>query len=206
MIKSADLAVVGSSSIKAALDIDWDDRSARKEALQRLLADVEAFRRWATSNLSEDAWAEGNPFKDAMVQLDRVVAQDTEPDPDGGTRITKGTAQDRQVSIGDPEMRHGRKSSSKKFNGYKGHIARELDHGLLLDALALPANQREYIAADLMRPNIEAYAPVAEFSVDRHLHRRRPAHHRIEASLGDELLRCEVGRHAQNLAEDLEGL
>jgi hypothetical protein len=36
-------------------------------------------------------------------------------------------AAERRVSIEDPEMRHGRKSKSKRFNGYKRHIATDLD-------------------------------------------------------------------------------
>jgi hypothetical protein len=40
--------------------------------------------------------------------------------PDGGgKRIREGVAEDRRVSVEDPEMRHGRKSKSKRFNGYK---------------------------------------------------------------------------------------
>ncbi len=167
LIASAKLEIVGRSSVKAALDIDWGDHEARKGALQRLLADVERFRAWAQTRISTGAWAVGTPLGDAVVQLERVVAQDVEPDPDGGSRIIEGTAPDRQVSISDPEMRHGRKSKSKRFDGFKGHVAQELDHGLVLDALVLPANRREHDAADLMRANLEAYAPVGELDVDR---------------------------------------
>lgn len=169
VVATAGLKVAGRSSVKAALDIDWDDRDERKGALRRLLADVTAFRAWAAERVPSDTqpWEPGEPLADAVAQLERVVHQDTEPDPDGGTRITDGTSPDRQVSISDPEMRHGRKSKSKTVNGFKGHIAMELDHGLVLDALVLPANRREHAAADMMRPNIEAYAPISEFSVDR---------------------------------------
>lgn len=64
-------------------------------------------------------------------------------------------------------MRHGRKSKSTTINGYKGHIAEELDHHLVLDALAEPANKREYAAADTMRPDIEHYGEVGELHIDR---------------------------------------
>lgn len=86
----------------------------------------------------------------AMVQLGRLVDQDVEPDPEHGDqhRNIEGTAEGRQVSVGDPEMRHGRKSRSTTINGYKGHIAYELGHELVLDGLAEPANKREHAAAD----------------------------------------------------------
>lgn len=49
-------------------------------------------------------------------------------------------AKDRQISVTDPEMRHGRKSSSSRFDGYKRHIAQDLDEGVILAAEVLPAN------------------------------------------------------------------
>jgi AraC-like DNA-binding protein len=67
--------------------------------------------------------------------LQALRAQDLEPDPvEGGTRIRQGVAKDRQISITDPEMRHGRKSSSSRFDGYKRHIAQDLDEGVILAA------------------------------------------------------------------------
>ncbi|MEQ1502455.1 MAG: hypothetical protein ABMB14_09495 [Myxococcota bacterium] len=77
-------------------------------------------------------------MQSALAQLDRMVAQDIEPDPDGGQRIIDGTAPDRQISVTDPQMRHGRKSKSTPINGYKGHIGLELDHNLILDAVVTP--------------------------------------------------------------------
>jgi len=49
-------------------------------------------------------------------------------------------------------MRHGRKSRSKRFNGYKEHIARDLDAPAILACAVTPAN----------RPEEEAAAPIAE--------------------------------------------
>lgn len=174
VLEDAKLQVVGKSSVKAALDIDWDDIAARKAALDRLMADVGRFRDWlATTERppldTEEAARAAKALDAALEQLRQLIEQDIEPDPDreGGHRIIKGTAKDRQIAIEDPEMRHGRKSSSTTINGYKGHIARELDHKLVLDGLAEPANKREHVAADIMRPNIEHYAEVAEFHIDR---------------------------------------
>ena len=117
-LAAAELKIVGGSSVKAALDIDWDDVAARRDALQRLMADVDSFRRWVVRAVPSSDQATGTPVGDAIAQLELIVAQDTEPDPEGdGTRIKQGTAEDRQPSIGDPEMRHGRKSKSKRFDG-----------------------------------------------------------------------------------------
>jgi hypothetical protein len=40
-------------------------------------------------------------------------------------------AKDRKVSISDPEMRHGRKSSGKTYSGHKAHVAVEETSGVI---------------------------------------------------------------------------
>jgi hypothetical protein len=58
--------------------------------------------------------------------LTAVLAQDVEEDPEGPDdprpRIRRGVAPDRIVSHSDPEMRHGRKSASRRFDGHKMHV------------------------------------------------------------------------------------
>lgn len=48
-----------------------------------------------------------------------VATQDIEPKEAGSVAIKRRVAKDRVISITDPEMRHGRKSSSRLFDGYK---------------------------------------------------------------------------------------
>lgn len=172
LVTELGLEVVGKSSVKAALDIDWDDADAKREALERLLTDVALFRDWNARQVRSEApekQAAYEALDEATKQLDRLVDQDIEPDPDrqGKHRIIDGTAKDRQVSVGDGEMRHGRKSKATTIEGYKGHIAYDLDHDLVLDGLAEPANKREHVAADTMRPNIEFFGPIGELHIDR---------------------------------------
>lgn len=100
--------------------------------------------------------------------LERVVEQDIEPDPDGdGSRIRKGTAKDRRISIVDGDMRHGRKSKSRVINGFKRHVATDLDSGLILAATARPANQREHLAEADIKTDVERLGKVAELHIDR---------------------------------------
>lgn len=49
-------------------------------------------------------------------------------------------------------MRHGRKSSSRTINGYKQHIAVDLDHKLVLATSVRPANEPEHKASQLIKP------------------------------------------------------
>jgi hypothetical protein len=48
--------------------------------------------------------------------------QDIERRADG-IHLKQGVSPDRVVSVFDPEMRHGRKSASRRFDGHKGAIA-----------------------------------------------------------------------------------
>jgi len=65
-------------------------------------------------------------------------------------------------------MRHGRKSKSHRFNGYKEHIAADLDNGVILACAVTPANVPEEAAAPLLKADIEAQGfKLAELSIDR---------------------------------------
>jgi len=72
-------------------------------------------------------------MKAMLETIAQIVEQDTAPAPEGGPggrRLKKPVARDRRLSIADQDMRHGRKSSAKTFNGFK--------EPLLLDRI-LPA-------------------------------------------------------------------
>lgn len=164
--RSAGLTLLGISSIKAALDIDWDDKDEQHRALQRLLDEVVKLKTWLLEHL--EAEANNTPLKEALEQLEKIISQDLEPDPDrGGKRIIHGTAKDRQISISDPQMRHGRKSRSRTIEGYKRFIAKELDHGLILGVAVQPANRPEHEASDELRVQTERFGKPIGLYIDR---------------------------------------
>jgi hypothetical protein len=162
----AKLQLLGGSSLKAVLDIDWDKDDEQARALGRLLDEVKALRAWLGSKLPGQLALP--PLKEALALVESLMAQDLEPDPSGGgLRIKRGVAKDRRVSIADPDMRHGRKSKTKLFNGYKRHLARDLDSEMILAAIVRPGNEPEHLAAELIRPDIELHGHVAELHIDR---------------------------------------
>lgn len=57
--------------------------------------------------------------KAAHQLLRELIGQDFDIDPDGVLRLHRGTRSDRIISTIDTEMRHGRKSSQTRFDGYK---------------------------------------------------------------------------------------
>jgi hypothetical protein len=164
IISEAGLSALTADSLKAALDLDWDDDEAQHAGLQKLLAEVAALEAWVKARATKESKEE--PLKGALQLLRRVVDQDTEPDPDGGgSRIIDGTAKDRLISLGDVEMRHGRKSKSKSINGYKRHIV--IANGLVLATAVEPANVREHAPTERLLAAAQQYGDVVIVDIDR---------------------------------------
>jgi hypothetical protein len=166
VLEEAALTLLSTKSLKAELDIDWDDPAQRTEAMQRLLAEVEALQQWVHDRFEQEQMEQ--PLKDALEALKRVLEQDLEPDPQGGgRRIRRGVAKDRMPSLGDKEARHGRKSKSKPFVGYKRHVARAVGHDLILAAEVLPANTPEQQAAEPLVEEATKHGEIGELLIDR---------------------------------------
>jgi hypothetical protein len=164
VIEEVGLPVLSASSVKSAIDIDWDDGQAKHEALNELLGQVTRLQRWVQKKAREQS--SKPPLKDALAMLKRVVEQDTEPDPPlGGRRITEGVAVDRLISLSDPEMRHGRKSRSKRFDGYKRHII--VANGLILATAIEPANVAEHAPTQRLLQAAQRHGALAVIDIDR---------------------------------------
>jgi len=107
-------------------ECEWDDSEAR-------LALVDA--------LSKDAYAaldclkyrpQSKKVNEAMALLATVVGQDIEGNAEEGFTIIRGVAKDRVISTVDPEARHGHKTKSRSFDGYKGHISIDADSEIIV--------------------------------------------------------------------------
>jgi hypothetical protein len=123
----------GGPSVKGAAALDWDDAAARARFLGDLVADADRVLEQARG--AQGALPAGSPEAAALVEaaglLGRVLGQDVARQEaaagagGGGpsVSIVDGTAPDRLVSTHDPDMRHGRKSASKRFDGHKAAVA-----------------------------------------------------------------------------------
>lgn len=151
-------------SIKVALDVDWSDPAAKTEAVQILVDQLDGLEQWIDKHVPAAAQPMLAPHLETLRQ---IRAQDLEQTR-SGVRIRDGVAHDRRVSIEDAEMRHGRKSSSYAFSGYKRHIATDLDEDLILAAAAAPANQPEQEALPVLRDDLDHQGvEIAELFIDR---------------------------------------
>jgi hypothetical protein len=140
------------SSVKAGLDIEWNDTGAKDQALNRLCAQLDKLCAWVKRKRceSEAKSTKPTPLDEYLRALAQVKQQDIEAAPGGGVRLHRGVAGDRRISIEDADMRHGRKSKSKRFDGYKQHISTHVDTELVLACTVTPANRPEDEAADAL--------------------------------------------------------
>lgn len=150
-------------SIKAGLDINWNDPEQKDAALERLVTQVDALNTWVERHqLSLDS-----PLA-RYIEAVALVRQQNLDETGGKVTILQGVAEDRRVSVEDPDMRHGRKSKSKRFNGYKEHIATDLDSGLIHACAVTPANRPEEEATpDLQFDLKQQGVQIGELFIDR---------------------------------------
>jgi len=64
-------------------------------------------------------------------------------------------------------MRHGRKTRTKLFTGYKRHVMKLVDADLIVGAVVRPANAPEHHALALLEPDVVQHGPLAEVQIDR---------------------------------------
>ena len=107
------------SSVKGEAAIDWADRQAQGE-------------------LAEDG-EERQQIVVAAELLGQLLLQDVERTGEG-IGLKDGVSRDRMMSVHDPEMRHGHKSSRRRFDGHKAAIVVDTDSQLITAVEVLPGN------------------------------------------------------------------
>jgi len=129
-------------------DIDWNDAVARKALLVDYLEDTVAVL--AACRELDDPQVQA-----AMAQLAKLVGQDLDLSS-GEVGLLQGVASNRQCSTVDPEMRHGRKSASKRFTGSKGHVVIDPESELITDVEVTPASIHDGAAAETLVERTDA--------------------------------------------------
>lgn len=165
--KQAGADMVAGSSLKAALDLDWDDPQQRTQALTTILQALSDVESWVEqqTELDENIITQVNQ---SLEDARQIAAQDIQEESDGSPKLRKGVAPDRRISIEDKDMRHGRKSRNQRFDGYKRHLLKDLDLGMVravgVTLANLPeAKVTESIAIDLQHQKVK----LKELQIDR---------------------------------------
>ena len=136
------------SSVKGEAAIDWADRQARTALLAKIVADADRLlelSRQAQGELPEDG-EERQRIVAAAELLGQLLLQDVER-TDDGVGLKDGVSRDRMMSVHDPEMRHGPKSSSRRFDGHKAAIVVDTDSQLITAVEVLPGNAPDNLGA-----------------------------------------------------------
>jgi transposase len=115
-------------------DIDWADASARAGQLRVLVEDAQATLDIAVTE------ADDPEVRAAAWLLTKILGDDLTTDEAGNPEIGEGVAPDRIISLTDEEMRHGRKSASRLFDGCKLQVAEEQSSQLIVAIEPVPAN------------------------------------------------------------------
>jgi IS5 family transposase len=164
LAEQAGVPELAASSLKAALDLDWDDSAALPHALGVVLAAVGRVEQLAAElgGGSDPAVVKG------LAAARQVQAQDTVVGQDGIVTLRQGVARDRRISIEDPQMRHGRKTKSVRIDGYKRHVLTDLDTELVPAVGVTAANVAEAEVAEQITADLDAQQrTLEELDIDR---------------------------------------
>ena len=146
--------------------IDWDDPAAKEELVSALVNDANALvAALADAELEEAAAA-------AVALLALVAGQDVEPAEgsdgrDGRWRIARKVAEDRVISVNDPDARQTRKSPEARRDGYRAHLAADPDTGIITDEKLTGAAGTENSDAAVAAEFVAAEGPAVHRDGDR---------------------------------------
>jgi len=125
---------------------------------------------WGAGRVEDMYSLLGHALRKALGVIAREEGrdQDVETFPNNVVQLRRGVAKERRISVEDGEMRHGRKSRSHRFDGYKRHIVRDLDSGLVrvvgLTAANAPVTSvTDDLLADLTHQDVQ----LGEIHLDR---------------------------------------
>ena len=136
------------SSVKGESAIDSSNKRARAALLDSIVADADRLlelSRQAHGELPEDS-EERQRIVAAAELLGQLLLQDVER-TDDGVGLKDGVSRDRMMSVHDLEMRHGHKSSSRRFDGHKAAIVVDSDSQLITAVEVLPGNAPDNLGA-----------------------------------------------------------
>jgi hypothetical protein len=147
---SLGLAAYLDRSIKGRFEVDWSSEESQRQFLAQLVDDASTVRKALASKTEADERGddedseppdEMSGAREAMATIDDVIEHDVERDDDGKVKgIRQKAAGDRRMSVTDPDMRHGRKSASNLFAGFKAQVVTSLVFNFIVFFRVMKAN------------------------------------------------------------------
>ena len=136
---------VAEQSPKGQAEINWDNPEERRCFLQGVVADADRVLDMVRQARARSVVGgkEDQGLVEASGLLSRLLVQDIERREDGAA-LHQGVARDRVVSAHDPEMRHGRKSKAKRFDGHKAQVTVDTESQIITAVAVLPGNAPDH--------------------------------------------------------------
>ena len=130
------------SSLKGEAAINWDKKVERDALLRSIVGDAQRLLQLARETLSELSADDLSvaPIRQAAELLCQLLVQDIDGLDSDEPHLKEGVSKDRLPSATDPDMRHGRKSKSSRFDGHKAALAVDTETGLITDADVIAGN------------------------------------------------------------------
>lgn len=135
--------LVAAKSTKGGLAIDWRDPDARAEALDTLAHAVMVAVEEVQRRLQEVDRTHRRQLLRLGQRLLTVISQNLESDDKGRLVIAQRVASGRIASLTDPEARHGRKSASQTYTGFKIHLLGDCVSGLIASLTVTHGSQHD---------------------------------------------------------------
>ncbi len=130
-------------STKGAYAIDWSSAEARADVLDELARKVVRVAHVVRQGLQSVPVIDHKNLLRHCRHLLRVVRDDLEVDERGRLVIARRVCRDRLISMTDPQARHGRKSKSRRFDGFKVHLLGDLVSGVIASVTVTPGNKHD---------------------------------------------------------------
>jgi hypothetical protein len=171
-------------------ECQWRLKTERERMLTRVATDAQ---RALSAVEQTDGLLDDEPVRAAHELLVELIGQDFDVDQDDVPRLHRGTRSGRIISVIDPEMQHGRKSSQSRFDGYKLSVA--------ATNTSVPLIMAVHVA-----PGGESDGPQAKHLIDAQPPERRPDRILGDTAYGNGVVRAELAeREIEVLAPVPEG-
>jgi hypothetical protein len=135
-------------STKGYFRIDWRDPTARAEIFDAVAQGAIRAVEFVRQGIPLIRSSKRKGLLKLCRQLLRTVRDDLEADKEGRLVVAKRVAKDRLISLTDPHARHGRKSKSRRFNGFKLHLIGDLVSGLISAVAVTTGNTHDGAVAN----------------------------------------------------------
>ena len=170
-------------SIKGHFRIYWRDDEQRTEVIEVVAQGALRAVKHVRTNISVARASRRKQLLRCCAIILRVVAQDFETDEQGCLVIAKRVANDRIISLTDPCARHGRKSNSKTFNGFKVHVLGDIVSGVIASVTVSACNKHDGSVAHRLIRRAKALADNIETVLGDTAYGGATLRHRVRTEL-----------------------